>query len=486
MQLARLRFAPHGMMAIKPEAWGFESDARGPETDRGYTEVGDAAVVDIRGPLMKRAEGFWAYFFDDYDRIAARARAAFGSTCKRVLLRIDSPGGEAAGCFELARELRAMAEASGKELVAYADGLCASAAYALATSASRIEACPTAYVGSIGVFEARVDWTAMTAAQGVKIAMFSSGEEKLDRNPDVAITDEAGARIQAQVDQFAGLFFQLCSELRGGAPEDYRKLRGGIFLGEAALGVGLVDAVTGWAEAVAGTSGTSTEKTMGDSKKSFDAAKDALRAVVDDEKCSEEEREKARKSLRSLEAEPEKKDDGDGEKKDGEKDAKAAEPEKKDGDEAKAMALAGNSVELARQVMSLTAQLDAERTAKARADLFAKRPDFTAEVRATLETVPLATVKEAVEKWPRASASPTAAAAALTAGGGEQPVKAEYVPKLTAAEKELLRKAEGRLPTQKAATQQGSTLVMPSSISQADAAARLKELDAELANEDAG
>lgn len=420
------RFERRGILAIVPEAYGLEVEEHGGSA-RGFTEEGDAAVVTIRGPLLSRAEGFLALFCDDYESIRGRVEAAFASAARRVILRIDSPGGDAGGCFEFARELRAMATASGKPLVAYGESMCASAAYAIAAAATELVVAPTCYAGSIGVYETRLDLTGAARAAGAVVSIISSGEEKTDRNLDTVLTDEARARIQAQVDQYAGLFFDLVAELRGGPPDAYRAMQGGVFLGAAALGAGLADRVGGWKDVLAGSPEAETTP-MANSKKSFDAAKEALRAVVDDEKCSEEEREKARKSLRSLEAEPEKKD---GEKKDGEGEGEgraAEEPpaeEKKEERAAAARASVSAPASLTRR--DVEAMLDSRAKADAesleRRQLLDGRADLDATVRASLAKLPVADLRVALDGIPKKASGgalrPAAAAGTMPSVVGE-------------------------------------------------------------------
>lgn len=292
-------------MLLEPKAWVTMLDERPSEADdRGFLEDSDAAIVEIRGPLLRRAEGLMGLFCDNYEAIRDRAAAAFASGASRVVLRIDSPGGDAGGCFELSRELRAMSLESGKALIAYADGNCCSAAYAIACAAEEIVAAPTSVVGSIGVFQPMVDVTAQDRALGMNVVVVASGEAKTDGNPHVAITKEAVARVQDQVDDLAGLFFDLVADMRSGVTADeVRALKGGTFLGVRAVGVGLADRVSAWGDLMAPTaqaaaaSSTKEENMAEEKKDGFATAKEALRAIVDDEKASAEEREIDRKSV---------------------------------------------------------------------------------------------------------------------------------------------------------------------------------------------
>src|SRR5579864_5463577 len=100
----RTRFTRQALMLIEPKAWGLDLGDRSGRAERLFEEQGDAAIVDIQGPLVQRADSFWSMFCLDYGAIRDAASAAFESNAARVILRIDSPGGDAGGCFELARD----------------------------------------------------------------------------------------------------------------------------------------------------------------------------------------------------------------------------------------------------------------------------------------------------------------------------------------------------------------------------------------------
>lgn len=429
----------HRPLAIHPRALEEDLTPRSAVSDRGFTEVGDTAIVEIRGPLMQRADGFWSFFCDDYDSIHARVAAALGSGAQRVIMRIDSPGGDASGCLELARELRTMARASGKKLVAFGEGMVASAAYAIASAADEIVCTPTTLAGSVGCIAMLVDVTGMDRAAGVAVTLVASGERKADGNPHAPVTDEVRARVQSMIDELAGLFFAVVVEHRGANIEALQELGGGMLVAGTAAGdvrARLIDRVGTWSEVLANKP-ASEAPPMADKKDYKGSAKEALRAIVDDEKASAEDREQARKALRALEAEPDQKDD----KKD---EPKSEEDEPKDGEKKDEMRSAAGVSPVDVAAVARDAALQAvreERRAQADAtkiqELLAQRPDFDASMRATLAKLPVADVEAAVKDWPRRSTfAPAAAANAHPTVQGETQGDRDHG--LTAQEKELL------------------------------------------------
>lgn len=224
---------------------GEEEDDVGPAPRPApFALAGDVAVVTVEGPLSQRAWSCWMFRGDGYDAIVDRARAAFADPQARgVVLRLDSPGGEVAGCFEAVRALRAMARNAGKPLVAYVDEMACSAAYALACACDEIVAPDTGMVGSIGVIMSVASRAGELAARGVSVAVISSGKAKADGHPALPLADDARARLQADVDTLAGIFAAEVAASRPLSAAEVLALEAQVFIGAAARSAGLVDEV---------------------------------------------------------------------------------------------------------------------------------------------------------------------------------------------------------------------------------------------------
>lgn len=230
------RFQKEGLLALRPQAFfmAFEEPAR-----REVQTLGDTAIVEILGPLAQR-KSWW----DSYEEIVERVDVACASNAGRIVMRIDSPGGELYGCFDAARAIRSKCAAAGKKLIAFVDGDACSAAYALACAASRIVVSETSFVGSIGVMESRVDVTGADARIGDRYAIVTSGARKADRHPHVAINDAELASTQTRVESLAAVFYDLVAEMRPGlSRKSIRALDAGVLHGAAAVRAGLADQV---------------------------------------------------------------------------------------------------------------------------------------------------------------------------------------------------------------------------------------------------
>ena len=234
-------------------AFHLQSNDSIPAGAEPFSRIGNVAVVDIRGPIAQREWDCMGIFGGDgYDAIAQRMLAAIADTqTSGVLMRIDSPGGEVPGCFEAVREIRAAAQASGKSVVAYADELMASAAYALACVASVIVLPDTGVLGSIGVITTVLDESALLEKSGAKIHVIASGARKSDGHPAIPLNNEARAAIQAEINHIAQVFAGEVARSRGMSEEAVLSLEAGVFLGQSAVDKGLADYVGNLRDALA-------------------------------------------------------------------------------------------------------------------------------------------------------------------------------------------------------------------------------------------
>jgi ClpP class serine protease len=416
------RFDRHGLLAIDPKAF-FELFFA-PAT-RAKARVGQVDVIEISGPLVQRDE-MWC---DSYEAIRARVHEACASDGRAIVMRFDSPGGDASGCFETARAIREDAAKANKPLIAYVDKAC-SAAYALATAATVIVIGDTCPAGSIGVLSSRPDLTAANAQSGLRVAFVASGARKLDGNPDSPITDAELVETQRHVDGLAAQFFELISEQRPQlSAATVAGFDGAVFYGNGAVNAGLADGVATFDQALAFAS---SEDPMGlFAKSEYDTARGMLEKMA---KGGDANASAAKRALAAMaEAEPPKHEEPDGDepkpdaeepaedKPDAESDDKdpdaAAVPAAMDDDEPpadkkpKSVAAPGAStatasassaeLQLAARVHRLEARAAAEGEARERATLIARRPDFGPELRAALSKAPIATVRDMVKTLPK-------------------------------------------------------------------------------------
>ena len=185
----------------------------------------------------------------DVDCVAAALREADADPAATgIVIDIDSPGGAISGVADCADIVRDLA----KPCVAYASDLCASAAYWIASAADEIHVGPTCEIGSVGVYCAILDKSRAYDANGIKVELFASGENKAAGYPGTSLTDGQRAVLQAQVDYLASLFKGAVLARREIEPN---LLDGRCLVGRQAVSAGFADEVETLAGAIAAARG---------------------------------------------------------------------------------------------------------------------------------------------------------------------------------------------------------------------------------------
>lgn len=191
---------------VNPQAFSY-LPASGSENPPYSIENG-VAIIDVNGPIDRKARiSFWTGlpYTAGQDKIRSAIEAALADReVGAILLSIDSPGGIVSGTKELADYIASIR--GQKPLAAYADGLCASAAFWLAAATGEIYAPTTAQVGSIGVIAVLTDWTRAADKAGITRTVIHSGKWKAAGSPDKALTDEERALFQGRLETLHGIF----------------------------------------------------------------------------------------------------------------------------------------------------------------------------------------------------------------------------------------------------------------------------------------
>lgn len=202
------------------------------------------AVIEIEGPLeSKPGASYWSYF-DDYESILCRfTNAIRAPEVRSVLLKIDSPGGAAAGLNECVDAMIREKKESGKPVAVYVDEGAYSAAYAIACVADRIVMPRAAGVGSIGVISMIVDWTEANKKDGIRVEVITSGKRKADGNPNVPVSSAAIKHVQRRVDSLAKIYWKLVESSRGIPRKDVQGLEADTYYGKHAVKRQLADEV---------------------------------------------------------------------------------------------------------------------------------------------------------------------------------------------------------------------------------------------------
>lgn len=210
-------------------------------SDALFVRAGATAVIPVWGVLVNRFSYVlpWATGYN-YIRDAVNA-AVSDPDVARIILDINSPGGDVAGLPETAAAIKTAAQS--KPVTAMVDSLCASAAYWLASTATEIVATTSSMVGSIGVLWQHYSYARLLDKAGVDVTFVYAGDQKATTWPEQQLTDATKARTQARVDSFAADFYSAVATNRNMTADAVKALEAAMFRADEALAEGLIDAV---------------------------------------------------------------------------------------------------------------------------------------------------------------------------------------------------------------------------------------------------
>lgn len=221
-----------------------DTEAETEEQDSSEQEIEDIGVINVHGPLTYKATAWQALCGGcSYEYIIELAEELAESGARTIVLDIDSGGGEAYGAFSCANELRSLCNEYDIELLAYVDGACCSAAYAIACVADEIVTNLYSEVGSIGVLVCLHDTTKAMEDAGVKTVYITGGKDKVPFDTDGTFKKDFLNDLQYKVDFLYSEFVDHVSKYTGLRPEEIRDTEAKTFIAPDALKLGLVNSV---------------------------------------------------------------------------------------------------------------------------------------------------------------------------------------------------------------------------------------------------
>ncbi|WP_414605428.1 S49 family peptidase [Stenotrophomonas pavanii] len=166
-----------------------------------------------------------------------------------IILRLDTPGGMASGCFDLVDHIF---EARGrKPMYALVDDHAYSAGFALASACDEIWVSRTGGVGSVGVVRFHHDWSGNNAQIGLKVTPLFAGARKVDFNPNFPLSEEAHAEAMADLEDMYTLFVDTVARNLGMQAEAVRATEAACYRGQAAVAAGFATRLGTWHDLIA-------------------------------------------------------------------------------------------------------------------------------------------------------------------------------------------------------------------------------------------
>lgn len=164
--------------------------------------------------------------------------------CKGLMLDVDSPGGEAGGCFEFADTI--LEARRVKPIWGVANTQACSAAYMILASCTKSFASPSAHIGSIGVAWLHVDMSKMMQEAGLVTTWVYAGAHKVDGNPFDKLSKDVKAEIQTSIDESYSLFVEAVARRRPINAEAIRATEARVYRASEALDLKLIDGLNSY------------------------------------------------------------------------------------------------------------------------------------------------------------------------------------------------------------------------------------------------
>jgi ClpP class serine protease len=206
--------------------------------DEGIAHVHISGILGANLDMLDRLFGATDYedIEGELDEIAGEARG--------LMLHIDSPGGMVEGMVEVAQAIEALPIPK----MAWVSSQATSAAYYLAAATDIIAGRVSASYGSIGVIVPWTDASARWEQEGLIWAPITgAGNDLKGAFYGPSLTDDQRQHVQDEVDDIMDGFK---AHVQSSRPDiDAAVWRSGVYRGERAMAMGLVDAVTGYAQA---------------------------------------------------------------------------------------------------------------------------------------------------------------------------------------------------------------------------------------------
>ncbi|WP_166359292.1 S49 family peptidase [Pseudomonas akapageensis] len=198
-------------------------------------------VIPVSGVLVSRGSHIGlCETMTSYESLRAQLRNAVADPMvERVVLDIDSPGGSAVGAFELAADIRAMAQQ--KPITGIVNFMAYSGGYLLGSACSELVVSQTSGVGSIGVIASHMDRSKMEEGMGVKVTTVYAGAHKNDLSPHEPISEQSMKYLNEVVQESYQLFVNAVAKYRGLSVQQVMATEAGLYRGQAGIAAGLAD-----------------------------------------------------------------------------------------------------------------------------------------------------------------------------------------------------------------------------------------------------
>lgn len=212
--------------------------------DHRYIPETKTGVMHVSGPITYRTTGWEAYCGGtSYEMLKEQMEFFVEKGAKTVSMMVDSGGGQAQAMIDSANYIRNLANENGIKIIAYVDGMAASAAYGISCIADEIIMSSDSLVGSIGVLIQLYNDSKYLEKIGYERTFITAGKDKVPYDKDGAFTEAFIDRLQEQVDTLYESFTTHVATHRSLDLQAVKDTEANVFMAKEALELGLADKV---------------------------------------------------------------------------------------------------------------------------------------------------------------------------------------------------------------------------------------------------
>lgn len=200
------------------------------------------AVLNIEGTITKKTE---------VESLALIEEAMQGQEYEALIVRINSPGGDAQASEKIWRALKVLSN-TGFPVIASVGDMAASGGYYIACGADSIVAEKTSIVGSIGIFGGKINTSELLKSINIRVETVKTHEHADAESFTRGFSVDEKQALQEYMDDFYARFVQVVSDATKIPNNKVDQSYGGgrVFIGKTALSHGLVHSLGGLDEAI--------------------------------------------------------------------------------------------------------------------------------------------------------------------------------------------------------------------------------------------
>ncbi|MBK7929793.1 MAG: signal peptide peptidase SppA [Bryobacterales bacterium] len=224
-----------------------------PASSVGLGGKSRVAVISGSGAILR---GSAPGGFDDSEGIYSTnftkllRDASEDARIRAVILRVDSPGGDAIASDEILHEVKRLS--AKKPLVVSMSDVAASGGYYIAMSGDPVLAYPNTITGSIGVIFGKVNLEKLYEKLGIHVEILTRGKNAALDTSSRPLNEAGRAKLHEGVQAIYRTFLQRVATGRKKKVEEVEPFAGGrVWMGAAAKTNGLVDEMGGLDRAIA-------------------------------------------------------------------------------------------------------------------------------------------------------------------------------------------------------------------------------------------